>query len=186
MKRSMELRHEENFDTLPRALSSPAAHADGDGEVTGRLSGGSRASTALQKVPTVKVIVLAAPRKGTYLPSPLRLRSSPGEPYASPSLAVAAAAASSAADSTIASFGYSPTTVGIMRGVATAVARAAAAAGRSLKRPVTTVEPEAAAAAAPRDADGDADGGDADARTAATRTAATRKASSDDLFGHLH
>jgi hypothetical protein len=48
------------------------------------------------------------------------------------------------------------------------------------------VEPEVAAAAAPRDADGDADGGDADARTAATRTAATRMASSDDLFGNLH
>jgi len=114
------------LDTLPRAHSSPAAHADGDGEVTGRLSGGSRASTALQKVPTVKVIVLAAPRKGTYLPSPLRLRNSPGEPYASPSLAVAAAAASSAADSAIASFGYSPTTVGITRGVAAAAASAAA------------------------------------------------------------
>jgi hypothetical protein len=94
--------------------------------VTGRLSGGSRASTALQKVPTVKVIVLAAPRKGTYLPSPLRLRNSPGEPYASPSLAVAAAAASSAADSAIASFGYSPTTVGITRGLAAADASAAA------------------------------------------------------------
>jgi hypothetical protein len=114
----------------------------------GKLSGGSRASTALQKVPTVKVIVLAAPRKGTYLPSPLRLRSSPGEPYASPSLAVAAAAASSAADFAIASFGSSPPTVGILGGGAGAAASAAAAAVRSLKQPVTTVEAEAAAAAA--------------------------------------
>ena len=53
-------------------------------------------------------------------------RNPPSEPYASPSLAVVAAAASSAADSAIASFGYSPTTVGITRGVAAAAASAAA------------------------------------------------------------
>ena len=116
----------------------------------GRLSGGSRASTALKKVPTVKVIGEAAPRKGTYPPSPLRLRNLPApEQDASPSLAVAAAAASSAAAAAIESFGYSPTTAGIMRGVAAVAASAAVAAVRSLKRPVTTVAAEAAGAAAP-------------------------------------
>ena len=152
MKRSRELRHEENFDTLPRALSSSRPLMPTGKEkasAAGKLSGGSRASTALRKVPTVKVLGLAAPRKGTYPPSPLRLRNSPAEPYASPRLAVAAAAASSAADFAIASFGYSPTTAGIMRGVAAAAASAAVAAVRSLKHPVTMVEAEAAAAAAP-------------------------------------
>jgi len=152
MKSSRELRHEENFDTLPRALSSSRPLMPTGKEkasAAGKLSGGSRASTALRKVPTVKVLGLAAPRKGTYPPSPLRLRNSPAEPYASPRLAVAAAAASSAADFAIASFGYSPTTAGIMRGVAAAAASAAVAAVRSLKHPVTMVEAEAAAAAAP-------------------------------------
>lgn len=42
-----------------------------DGQTGGRLSGGSRASTALKKVRIVTVVG-PAPRKGSYPPSPLR------------------------------------------------------------------------------------------------------------------
>jgi hypothetical protein len=133
----------------PRAFVLSSSRRQETARAAGKLSGGSRASTALKKVPTVKVLGLAAPRKGTYPPSPLRVRNPPAEPYASPSQAVAAAAASAAAESAIASFGYSPTTAGITRGVAAAAASAAVAAVRSFKRPVTMVEVEAAAAAAP-------------------------------------
>ena len=148
MKRSRELGHEENLDTSRERARPLMPTGKETARAAGKLSVGSRASTALKKVPTVKVLGLAAPRKGTYPPSPLRVRNPPAEPYASPSQAVAAAAASAAAESAIASFGYSPTTAGIMRGVAAAAASAAVAAVRSLKRPVTMVEAEAAAAPA--------------------------------------
>ena len=100
----------------------------------GKLSGGSRAATALKKIPTVKVLGVAAPRKGTYPPSPLRVPVVPTE--VSPSTTMVTAAASAAAEAAVAALGLSPTTAGIMKGVAVAAAVAATAAAKAY-RPTT-------------------------------------------------
>ena len=87
----------------------------------GRLSAGSRAATMLKAVPKVKVVGVAAPRKGSYPPSPLRERN----PEAI--TAAATAAGTAAGEHVVDAFDFSPRTAGIMKGAAAAAAAAAAA-----------------------------------------------------------